>query len=79
VPVQKFRTFAEATRALVQRRGSEGQDDDAMLPARVAALWAMSGALAAPLAFRGVRKFRTIEEAGADRDRMTIERSRTPA
>ncbi len=77
MPVQKFRTFADATRALVERGGPAGQDDDASLSARIAALWAMSGALAAPLLFRGVRKFRTIEEAGTDRDRMTIERPRT--
>ena len=78
MPVQQFRTFADATRALVERGGPEGQADEATLPARISALWAMSGALAAPLEFRGVRKFRTIEEASADRDRMTIDRPRTP-
>jgi hypothetical protein len=78
MPVQKFRTFEDATRALVERDGGEGPDD-ARLPARVAALWALSGALAAPLVFRGVRRFRTIEDAGADRDRLTIDRPRRPA
>ena len=70
--VEKFRTFDEATRALVSRTRPGG--DDAALLSRIAALWAMSSSLAAPLVFRGVRKFRTIEEAGADRDRMTLER-----
>ena len=73
MPVEKFRTFDEASLALVRRGDSRG--DDAALPARIAALWSMSAALAAPLACRGVRKFRTSEEASADRDRMTIERA----
>ena len=75
MPVEKFRTFEDASLALARRRGS---DDDAQLAARVAALWAMSAALAAPLECRGVRKFRSIEEADADRVRMTLERPQVP-
>ena len=71
MPVEKFRTFENASLALAHRKGL---DDDETLTARVSALWAMSSALAAPLQCRGVRKFRTIEEAGEDRDRMTIGR-----
>ena len=73
MPVQKFRTFEAAEYAMVSRR-SAGSDDGATLPARIAALWAMSSALTTPIVRRGVRKFRTTEEADADRDRMTIER-----
>ena len=72
MPVEKFRTFDEATRALVTR--TRPGADDATLPLRIAALWSMASSLAAPLSARGVRKFRTIEEAGADRDRMTLQR-----
>ena len=75
MPVEKFRSFDEASLALAKRLGP---DDDATLPARIAALWAMSAALSAPLVCRGVRKFRTVEEADRDRDRMTLERPRTP-
>ena len=73
MPVEKFRTFDEASLALAGR--DDSRNDDAALAARIAALWSMSAGLAAPLACRGVRKFRTISEASADRDRMTIERS----
>jgi hypothetical protein len=73
--VEKFRTFEEASLALARRRGS---DEGTQLAARVSALWAMSAALAAPLECRGVRKFRSIEEADADRVRMTLERPQMP-
>jgi len=73
MPVEKFRTFDEASLALAGR--SDASDDDPALSARIAALWSMSAALTAPLVCRGVRKFRTIEAAYADRDRMTIERA----
>ena len=73
--VEKFRTFEEASLALARRRGS---DEDTQLAVRVAAIWAMSAALAGPLECRGVRKFRSIEEADADRVRMTLERPREP-
>ena len=73
MPVEKFRTFDEASRALAVR----GRDDaPGALAARIAALWSVSARLAAPLAFRGVRKYSSIEEAAEDRLRMTIARPR---
>ena len=74
MPVQKFRTFDDATRALVTRKTDE--PSGVTLPERIRALWSMSSQLAAPLVCRGVRKFRTIEEAGLDRERMNNERPR---
>ena len=69
MPVQKFRSFDDATRALAARPA----DPDAVA-ARVASLWALSSALTPSLGFRGVRKYRSIEEADADRQRMTVAR-----
>jgi len=69
MPVQKFRSFDEATRALAMQPA----DPDA-LAARIASLWALSSALTPPLGLRGVRKYRSIEDANADRDRMTVAR-----
>ena len=62
--MQTFRSFEEASLALVQQ---DGPQDEAALPARSAALWDLSAALSAPLDYRGVRKFRSIEEADQDR------------
>jgi hypothetical protein len=69
MPVQKFRSFDEATRALATRPAEPGP-----LAARVASLWAFSSRLTPALGVRGVRKYRSIEEANADRERMTIAR-----
>ena len=69
--VKKFRTFEDASRDLVRHR-DEGQE----LAARVAALWAFSARLAPPLEFRGVRKYASLEEADADRQRMIVTRLR---
>ncbi len=71
MPVQKFRSFDEATRAL----SKEPADSDT-IAARVASIWAFSSALTPPLGFRGVRKYRSIEEANADHDRMIVARPR---
>jgi hypothetical protein len=71
MPVQKFRTLEEASRALVRH-----DEDDARLAARVAALWAFSARLTPPLGFRGVAKYPSIEEADADRQRMVVARTR---
>lgn len=62
MPVWKFRTFEEAERALWTT------SDDPALPRRIRALWrrSLAGPLSGP---RGVLKYRTIEEANADRDR----------
>ena len=62
MPVTKFRTFEEAERALWVAC------DDPALPRRIRALWSR-GDLAGPLnGPRGVRKYRSIEEANAERD-----------
>jgi hypothetical protein len=72
MPVKKFRTFEDATRDLVRHR-----DDDAQVERRVAALWAFSASLVAPLGFRGVRKYSSLDEADADRERLIRERPQT--
>lgn len=46
------------------------------LPARIRALWARSFLLCPPISRRGVRRFRSIEEANEDRMRATLERMR---
>ena len=69
MPVQKFRFFDAATRALATRPAETGS-----VAARVASLWALSSALTPPLGFRGVRKYRSIEDANADHERMTVAR-----
>lgn len=71
MPVQKFRTFEAAAQALV-RHG----DDDARVAARVEALWAFSARMVRPLGFRGVRKYRTVDEASAHRDQLVAARPR---
>ena len=70
MPVQKFRTFDDASRALAT--ATPGGVDS--LEARIARLWSFSAALVTPLDFRGVRKYRSIAEADEDRRRMTIAR-----
>ena len=69
MPVQKFRTLDEASRAL-----AIGDGDSRALETRIAALWSFSSRLSMPLGFRGVRKYASIDDANADRDRMTIAR-----
>jgi len=67
MPVTKFRTFDDAERALWLTCG------DPALPRRIRALW--SRRVPAPLPGpRGVLKYRSIEEANADRDRWEQER-----
>jgi hypothetical protein len=48
--------------------------DSAALAARVKQVWAFAAALTPPLNLRGVRKYRSIEEAGEDRRRLTRDR-----
>ena len=67
MPVQKFRTLDEARRALWMR------SDDPRLPDRARALMAFSRRFAIVHAPPGVRKFRTIEEANADRKAWVVE------
>jgi len=71
MPVQKFRSFDDASCALVRA------DDGRPIESRITSLWDLSSRLAAPLGFRGVRKYRSIEDANADRDRMTLARPRS--
>jgi hypothetical protein len=73
MPVQRFRTFDDARRALWCDR------DDPSLHRRIARLWA-TGVRLAPLGIpRGVRKFRSIEEANREREQWIANRIRTLA
>lgn len=66
MPVQRFESFEDARRALWLDAG------DPRLGERIRRLWERSRRLAPPLGIpRGVRKFRSIEEANADRDALT--------
>jgi hypothetical protein len=62
MPLQRFRDFDEARRAL------EVETGDPELVPRIRRLWAFASRLAPGSAPRGLRKFRTIEEANRDRD-----------
>ncbi len=70
MPVQRFRDLDEARRALWSGR------DDVTLASRIRRLWAFSARLALPVIPRGVRRFRSIEEANAERDHRVAERVR---
>ena len=70
MPIQKFRDLDEARRALWV---DSGQPD---LVSRIQTLWAFSTRLAPRQIPRGVRKFRSIEEANQERDRWVIRRVR---
>ena len=67
MPIQKFRSLDEARRALWMR------SDDPRLPDRARALMAFSRRLAIVHAPPGVRKFRTMEEANAERKAWVVE------
>jgi hypothetical protein len=62
MPVQRFRDFDQARRALWAEPG------DPRLPGRIRALWHRAARLAAPAIPRGLRKFRCIDEATQERD-----------
>ena len=62
MPLQRFRDFEEARRALWIERG------DPRLVSRIRSLWAFAGRLAPGGAPRGIRRFHTLEEASRDRD-----------
>ena len=68
MPVQRFRTFDDARRDLWLAPG------DPKLLARIRSLWGFSARLAPGIMPRGVRKFRSIEEANHDRDLWTQRR-----
>jgi hypothetical protein len=68
---QRFRDFQEAREALWI------EPDDPRLVERIRSLWAFSSQLLDGLsAPRGLRRFRSIEEANADRERWVAERAR---
>jgi transposase InsO family protein len=68
MPVQRFRTHDAARRALWCDR------EDPSLHRRIARLWAAAGRLVAPRIPRGLRKFRSIEDANQDRERWVAAR-----
>lgn len=71
MPLQRFRDFEEAREALWIERG------DPRLAARIRSLWEFAGRLAPGAAGpRGIRRFRTIEEANRERDEWIAERAR---
>lgn len=72
MPVQKFRTLEEADRALEMMQSTPKQ-----LARRVDSLWKFSASLAPRQSFRGVRKYRSIEDANRDREGATSELFKT--
>lgn len=71
MPVQRFGDPEEARRALWR------DPSDPRLLSVIRSLWHRSAALAGhPSYQRGVRRYRSIEEANADRDRLVDERIR---
>lgn len=70
MPVQKFRSFEDASRALAV----DSERQAGRLEARIAHLWSLSAALTPPLNFRGLRKYRSLDEADEDRRRKIVAR-----
>lgn len=70
MPIQKFRDVDDARRALWAR---SGQPD---LVSRIKRLWEFSTRLTPRQIPRGVRQFRSIEEANQERDQWVIRRVR---
>lgn len=71
MPVQRFRDPEAADRALWR------DPDDPRLLAVIRSLWRRSRSLAGPpLREPGVHRYRSIEDANADRDRLLDERVR---
>jgi hypothetical protein len=68
MPIERFQSFDAARRALWL------DGDDPALPDRLRRHWAFARRLNAFPAPLGVRKFRSIEEANADRDAWIRER-----
>ena len=71
MPVQKFKDLDEARKALW---ANTGESD---LVSRIKKLWAFSARLTPFRIPRGVRKFRSIEEANLERDQWIERRVRT--
>lgn len=70
MPLERFRDFDEARRAQWVAKG------DPALGRRIRSLWAFARRLAPGSGPRGVRRYRTIEEANRDREQWTAERAR---
>jgi len=70
MPLQRFRDHEEARRALRARPG------DPDLFTRIRRLWTFAARLAPGAAPRGLRRFRTIEEANLEREEWTARRVR---
>jgi hypothetical protein len=68
VPVHRFRDLDDARRALWSA------SDDPLLAKRIRRLWHFAARLARPSVPRGVRLFRTIEDANAERERRLRDR-----
>lgn len=68
MPIQKFRTLDAARRALWQSPRSPS------LVSHIKALWAFSSRLVPRQIPRGVRKFRSIEEANREREQWVTRR-----
>jgi len=73
MPVQRFRTHDDARRALWCDRS------DPDLHLRIARLWATATRLAPLCIPRGLRKFRSIEDANREREQWVGERVRAIA
>jgi hypothetical protein len=71
MPIQKFKDLDEARKALWRSSGSSD------LVLRIKKLWAFSERLTPFRIPRGVRKFRSIEEANLERDQWIEHRVRT--
>jgi hypothetical protein len=70
MPVQRFRHLDDARRALWTSA------DDVSLPGRLRQLWRFSARLVGSSPRPGVRRYRTIEEANADREQHIAARIR---
>lgn len=70
MPVQRFRDLDEARRALWTH------SRDPYLARRIRALWARASRLSPPMIPRGLRKFRSIEEANLEREEWVTARVR---
>ena len=71
MPVQKYRSVEEMPDAALHQKG------DPAIPRKIRYLWALSDALLSPVGTcipRGVRKYRSADEAYADRTRWESER-----
>lgn len=68
MPIQRYRDFEDARRALWI------DSADPSLPERIRRLWRFSARLVPPSAPRGVQRFRTIEDANAEREQRIQDR-----